>query len=93
MIEPSARRIGEIVADVFHRASTDEPGFLPQRVELRSGNLSARSQRIQFRAPEDFIRHPVADAGEMILHQQQSLERQTAAAHQHIAQDVAGERI
>ena len=75
MDQPISRRVGEIGADDPQRFARDKPGLSEQSRTLRCGQRARRSRGHDFRAPKNFVRHPVSDSSEPILEQQNGLDR------------------
>ena len=87
--QPIARWIGEVRADDAERFAGDEARFTKQAVALRGGERSGWCQRGDLRAPENFVGHPVADAGETALQKQDGFDRRPGVAAQKCVEEFS----
>src|SRR5947207_10175562 len=75
MDEPTSRWIREIFTECSQRFFDDEFRFEKKTCSLpRCQFISGRS-RIDSRSPKYLVRHPVADSGETVLHEQDGFDR------------------
>lgn len=73
--EPISRRIGKRGPNDTERFACDKARLSQQPRASRRGQGAGRNQRRDPGSPQDFIRHPIADARESILHENNSLDR------------------
>ena len=74
--------VGPVVADDADGGAADPAYFSPESARVGGVERSRRGGGMEMGAPEDFVGHPIADAGEMFLHKQHGFERSAASALQ-----------
>jgi len=72
--KPRGGRIVEIRADRPHSFAADEAHFAKNFLRLRRTYFACKPRGTNTRPPQNFIRHPIADAGETVLPQQRRLD-------------------
>jgi len=83
MIEkPRVGWIGEVLADDAQRFSTHPADFSIERFNACSIERAGELPGMNRGAPQNFVGHPVADAGKPFLHEQHRLDRRAGATFQ-----------
>jgi hypothetical protein len=67
MDKPTARRIGEILAEGFQRFADDKFCGVKQRCAFSRCQFSGVLCRMNSRSPQNFVRHPITNSREAIL--------------------------
>lgn len=75
MDQPIRRRIGKSGPNDAERFAGDKERLSQQPRALRRGQGAGQKRRRDPGAPQDFIRHPISDARESFLHENNSLDR------------------
>jgi hypothetical protein len=89
--KPGAGRIRPIPADDSDGVPGNFPDFFVDGEKVGVGHRTGAAARIEARLPENFIRHPVADAGKKILQEKECLERRLPAPLKDRGQAWGGE--
>src|SRR6202795_1702465 len=75
MDEPVPGRIGVITAESFERSFRDELGLAQQRGALILAQFCGGLRWMNLCTPQNLVRHPVADSGKTVLHEQDAFDR------------------
>lgn len=91
MEEPGVRRVFPAFADGFEGLAGDLAGFFPEGCGFFRREGAAAAGGEEAGAPENFVGHPVADAGEALLHEEDGFDRGLLAAAEEGGDGVLGE--
>ncbi len=90
MEEPGVRRVFPAFADGFEGLAGNLAGFFPEGGGFFRCEGAAAAGGEEAGAPEDFVGHPVADAGEALLHEEDGFDRGLLAAGEEGGDGVLG---
>ena len=93
MDQPTPRRIGIIFAKRAQRFARDELCCTKERVALPRSQFAGRRGRMNPRAPENLIRHPITDSRETALHKQDGFDRRFAMSIQESLDELSVELL
>ena len=82
-----------LVCDLSHRVLCDLDDAGVKLAQLLAFYLASEAVWPNPRAPEDFVRHPISNAGETFLHEQHRFNRGTLPPDQECLYYVSGERF
>lgn len=80
MDEPGFGRVAEIFSDGSDGCPGHEADLLEEALALARGERSRGFMRFNAGAPKDFVRHPIANAWETLLEQENRFDGELAAA-------------
>ena len=88
--EPGARGVGEVGRDDPQRLARDEAGLAQEEGALGLPKIGGHSSRCDFGAPQNFVGHPITDAGEAALQEEDSFDRRATVTIEEAAEEGAG---
>src|SRR6266700_3958594 len=86
MDEPVPRRIGVIATQSLERSFRDELGLAQQRGALTLAQFSGGPRWMNLCPPQNLVRHPIADSGKTVLHEQNRFDRRFTMSIQELVE-------